>query len=581
MKKANASNLHGIDHLGRELPKYNEVKPKDNEKTVGMFYYLWSGYHGTHGPYDISKILKEDPNAMHNPNSPAWPDSTNAPMLFWNEPLFGYYLSTDKWVLRRHAQMFIDAGIDLLYFDVTNGFNYRKSYLALFEVLTDLQNQGFNVPKVCFYLAPVTRGCGTGNMMDLWEQLYEPGLCSNLWFYWKGKPLIICHFERSMPDEIRNFFTWRAPTWGAPKRPNTWAWGAGRQAVAVDEKGEREQIACSCCSCVCDHPYGHPLEGTNMSDGYFGAEVHGRSWHNGAKDTRENAFHYGFHLQEEMDNAIKEDVPVAFLCQWNEWLVPFLTKNSVSVPQYDYKFGDIVFRDEFNEEYSRDIEPMKGGYMDAYYMQTVAFSRKFKGMEKPAVDTENNTVLINQNFNSWENIGIEYNEFLGDCTPRNEPSYDAIGKYENYTGRNEFKTLKVASDNENIYFFAECVSNITKPTSENWMTLYLRLPQSNNPAWNGYHFAVNRVLGEEGRIVVEKCAEGGKYMWQKIGNAEFYLKGNKLHLKLPKAVIELTEDSYELEFKWSDNMQEADVMDFYANGDSAPRGRMNWVYIKD
>ena len=87
---------------------------------------------------------------MDNLDSPAWPDYTNCPMLHWSEPMYGYYLADDEWVLRRHVQMFIDAQIDVLYFDVTNGFTYRRNYLKLFEVLTDLQNQGFNVPKVCF-----------------------------------------------------------------------------------------------------------------------------------------------------------------------------------------------------------------------------------------------------------------------------------------------------------------------------------------------------------------------------------------------------------------------------------------------
>ena len=116
MKLANHSNLNAIDHLGRELPKVEETGEKDGRGTriVGLFYYLWHGFHGTHGPYDITKILEADPGAMDNLDSPAWPDYTNAPMLHWGEPMFGYYLSDDEWVIRRHVQMFIDAQIDLL-----------------------------------------------------------------------------------------------------------------------------------------------------------------------------------------------------------------------------------------------------------------------------------------------------------------------------------------------------------------------------------------------------------------------------------------------------------------------------------
>ena len=36
-----------------------------------------------------------------------------------------------------------------------------------------------------------------------------------------------------------------------------------------------------------------------------------------------------------------------------------------------------------------------------------------------------------------------------------------------------------------------------------------------------------------------------------------------------------------LEFKWSENRQADDAMDFYVNGDAAPRGRLNWLFIYD
>ena len=43
--------------------------------------------------------------------------------------------------------------------------------------------------------------------------------------------------------------------------------------------------------------------------------------------------------------------------------------------------------DAFNPEFSRDIEPMKGGFGDNYYYQLAAFLRRFKGArEIPAAD---------------------------------------------------------------------------------------------------------------------------------------------------------------------------------------------------
>ncbi len=33
-------------------------------------------------------------------------------MHHWGEPYLGYYVSNDEWVIRKHAQMLSDAGVD-------------------------------------------------------------------------------------------------------------------------------------------------------------------------------------------------------------------------------------------------------------------------------------------------------------------------------------------------------------------------------------------------------------------------------------------------------------------------------------
>ncbi|MBW3622235.1 MAG: hypothetical protein KY468_02365, partial [Armatimonadetes bacterium] len=122
------------DALGRSLPSHGEAGPPRRKKFVGIFYFLWLGEHGTDGPYDVSKILAKDPKAITDPNHPLW-----GPMHafhHWGEPLFGYYLSDDEWVIRKHAQMLSDAGVDTLIFDVTNGSTYPEMYRTLCRVFT-------------------------------------------------------------------------------------------------------------------------------------------------------------------------------------------------------------------------------------------------------------------------------------------------------------------------------------------------------------------------------------------------------------------------------------------------------------
>ena len=59
---------------------------------------------------------------------------------------------------------------------------------------------------------------------------------------------------------------------------------------------------------------------------------------------------------------------------------------------------------------------------------------------------------------------------------------------------------------------------------------------------------------------------------------KFFAKGNRLVIRIPRAVLGIGE-KVDFEFKWNDNMQkEGDIMDFYVSGDTAPGGRFNYVY---
>jgi hypothetical protein len=105
------------DALGRELPGNKETGPPRKDRFVAMFYFLTSGSYGPDfkGPYDNTVILKAHPEAINDIHNPAWgPD--NSPH-YWGKPLFGYYLSDDEWVLRKHAAMLANAGVDVLIFD--------------------------------------------------------------------------------------------------------------------------------------------------------------------------------------------------------------------------------------------------------------------------------------------------------------------------------------------------------------------------------------------------------------------------------------------------------------------------------
>ena len=129
------------DALGRELPTYNEVGDHRPGKLVGMFYYIWHGAHGDK-VYDITELLKE------NPDNPAW--GPKGKFHFWGEPEYSYYRAEDPWVIRHDMQMLANAGIDFIFFDVTNARAYLSTVKQLCEVCREMRKQGIHTPEIAF-----------------------------------------------------------------------------------------------------------------------------------------------------------------------------------------------------------------------------------------------------------------------------------------------------------------------------------------------------------------------------------------------------------------------------------------------
>ena len=48
--------------------------------------------------------------------------------------------------------------------------------------------------------------------------------------------------------------------------------------------------------------------------------------------------------------------------------------------------------------------------------------------------------------------------------------------------------------------------------------------------------------------------------------------------QIPIEGLEMNGDSVSFQFKWADNMQKEDPMDWYVNGDTAPGSRFNYIY---
>ena len=135
------------DALGRHLPGADICGPPRQEKWVGIFYWTW--HTGTNGigrgtrqePSDNSKILKTATQGRV--------DWSNYPRThYWGEPELGYYRMTDPYVIRKHASMLSDAGIDVVIFDTTNPpHTFKDQYEALCREYAAMRQEGTKLPR--------------------------------------------------------------------------------------------------------------------------------------------------------------------------------------------------------------------------------------------------------------------------------------------------------------------------------------------------------------------------------------------------------------------------------------------------
>ncbi len=549
-----------VDGLGRSLPTAAEVGPPRPDRFAGIFYFLWAGQHdrGQDKPYVVADILKKFPNALKESSTPPW--GPEGIPHYWGEPLFGFYLDSDPWILRRHAHLLADAGIDTLIFDTTNANSYHDVYRHLLEEFQRIRNEGGHTPQVVF----MVNTDATARAEEIYEDLYQPGRYPDLWFRWHGKPLMICDPEKASP-ELRQFFTLRRAHWPFTQvnTPYAWHWEAAypQPYGFTDDPKVPEELNVS----VAQNLSATDGKVTMMSSG----NARGRSFHDGRRDPSPDAVDYGYNFQEQWNRALQLDPPFVMVTGWNEWIAGRFSRPGQGV----------FFVDQFKQEYSRDIEPMKGGHGDNYYYELVANIRRFKGMPAPRRASSPKTIEMDNEFVQWRDVGPDYWDHTGETVARD---FDGVAKlhYTNRTGRNDFELMKVARDDQNIYFYARTKQPITAAGGTSWMTLLIDSDQNPKTGWNGYDFIVNHKILDATHTSIERNAGGWK--WTPAATATYQVQGNEMQISVPRAALGLNGNDLHFDFKWVDNLQtEGDIMDFYVSGDVAPDGRFNYRFTAE
>ena len=550
------------DALGRTQPDHAQVGPPRAGKWVGIFYWTWHVPRGKRGPHDNTALI-----ATAKDGAVKWPE--NASPHHWGRPELGYYLMTDPFVIRKHASMLVDAGIDVVFFDTTNPpFTWKDEYEALCRTYTAMRAEGNRTPAIGFI-------CPFGDPMPVlqrvWNDLYAPGLWRELWFQWDGKPLILANKDFVKDPQMLTFFTFRRPMpdyWLGPSGPDQWSWlEVYPQHVFRNSKGEAEQMSVGVAQ--------NALPGTPGPAPMSHARgAMGRSWHDGAKDTREGTVNLGLNFAEQWRRALEVDPAFIFVTGWNEWVAGRYTQWHIYTDA-DAVFPGGLFVDQYDHEYSRDCEPMAGGHTDSYYYQLASAVRRFKGVRPRPAARGPSTVAVDGRFGDWDAVIPEYRDTIGDVTHRSHRGYGEL-MYTNTTGRNDFVRAKAAYDASHLFFFVQTRDPVTPHTDPMWMLLLLDIDQDASTGWLGYDVVVNQEVIDARTTTVKRWHAGA---WIPAGKAAYAVNGNGLELSLPRGVVGETEGDPAFDFKWADNIQGfAGVEELGVNGDTAPNRRWNYRF---
>ncbi len=557
----NCGPLVAVDDVDRELKTAETSKSYISEgKYVGLFYFLWMGEHGDSGIFDMHKILEEGGAAARRSTYKGW--GPQGAMHFFAEPLYGYYYSSDKWVMRKHAEELANANVDFLYIDVTNGYPYVENAKALMEVLHEMNSQGWDAPQVVFY----THSDSPGVVASLYGWIYARNFCRDTWFMVDGKPLIIAYENQITQPHIKKFFSYRVPQWpneGAVPSGG-WPWmDFTRPQRVFQYNGVDEAISVS----IAQH------SGTVcFSDSaiYGSNKNWGRSYHNGRNDKTEGAYLYGYNFQEQWDRALEVDVPYVLVTSWNEWVAqrqPGGTNNRV------------VFIDTCDIEFSRDAEMMRGGYFDNYYMQLIDNIRAYKGTAPTLVQDTRKIIDINGSFDQWNDILVTYSDFKGDTADRNNMSF---GKktLTDTSGRNDIVASKVVYDTKYAYFYVETAADITAAdTDSTWMQLFINSDNATT-GWYGYDYIINHKASSDAKTTLAKSTSDDAFAFEAAEELDYKIEGNKMMIRVPLRSMGIKDyTKIKFSFKWTDSDDMIDTMEeMYTSGDSAPHGRLNFIF---
>ena len=257
---------------------------------------------------------------------------------------------------------------------------------------------------------------------------------------------------------------------------------------------------------------------------------------------------------------------------WNEWIAGRWGKPG----------GPVEFVDQFDEEYSRDIEPMKGGHGDNYYYQLVANVRRYKGADPLPRASRAPADPDRRRHGPVDRRRADVRRRRG----RHRSARLRRGRrpaLRDHSGRNDLVALQGRPRRRDRLFLrphAATADAVVRPQLD--VAADRHRPQIPGPAGRvTTSSSTDRIDGD--RTTWLEKNDGG-WRWKTVAKVSYRVAGNELHLAIPRESLGIPRGraALSLDFKWADNLQHpGDVMDFYISGDVAPEGRFQYRYVAE
>ncbi len=575
-------NITGVDALGRVI---EAAQAKNEDYQVGLFYNAANGFAKVDGIYDITKLLEE-----YGEELVFYEDSELSPAEaehWWGEPLYGYYKSADAYIAKKHVELLTAAGVDYLVCDVTNGWTYPVATSYVLEYIVELREQGWDTPQVIYYV----HSLNNKTVRELYSSMYSNPDYEEAWYKRDGKPVIIAYTDtekdkaeaatRGVTDfsssdydplsqEILDYFYFVEPRWPNdtmdslkgtpiydPDKKTGYTNIEWTQPLPVRETSLGSYMNVSVAS--------HPAIPFSFSITH-GAKNWGRSYNPVSGANAENGVNEGTYYQACWDQAIEKQPDTIMLMMWNYWGADKLA--------YDQK--EYMFVDSVTVEYSLSIEPAKEYFKDNYYMQTAMNIRdyKFTG-ESPAYEAQ--TIDINGSYAQWYITEGVYRQIGEKAYRRMSSSVDGSITYRTSLPENNIQEIRVAHDQDNIYFMLRTEKDITsrKDGSLSWMNLFIGAGEPSLEGWEGYDYVLNRSGSDNSTDIVKLNAD---FSGEVVGQADMKIDGNRMFISVPRSLVGM-ENQTQFYFKAADSVAAPeDIMEYYVSGSVMPMGRLSYEY---